>query len=319
MAVQNKKPSDFHTNINKDDTIVEESVHEQGRGMKDDDEWESTESGSSVASDSSELLGVDFDTYGTHPDSIQVEDRGEESDLQQRARIAELEAALAASEKRNLDIVEVTQYYEEKLQKLHRSQTFANQRMVERVDALEEELMKKSMETETAESELKRAVEKIMMLQEELAEIRINPVTVRPQNKGRSGLFTSRRWGSDIKTEEKPDSDTDEEEPEVQFEELNKEEVSESPKETQPVEEDTDPSDPEPSTSDATPRKFGRFFSFGQKRKQKQSSSEPSIAPSADDEFYDCNSEKSEEGSIDESLLTQEEKTMQNEEPIIYG
>lgn len=84
-------------------------------------------------------------------------------------RIIELEEALAESERKNADIDHVKKFYEEKLAKLHRQQLYSVERMGKRIDVLEAELMNRTVKLENSREKLRKAVEKVVFLQNEIS------------------------------------------------------------------------------------------------------------------------------------------------------
>lgn len=299
MGIQDEDIIDVLDMIGEDESFVEESV--DGK----EDEWDSSDGSSEGSSNPPDILDC-YDTFGAvvDPEKIKLDDR---------ATILKLQAALAESEKKNMETAEVTQYYEDKLNKLHHSQTYAIERMGKRIDLLEEELMKRSMQVETSQVELKRAVERIVLLQEELANVRTtNPTSTSPRG-DILGVFRPRRRANENTStkepgEEQPAEDTDTDEDEFEGRE-GKEEENQSGDQTL---DEGSMNNENPSA--VPPRRFqiGRIFSFGQ-RKQNQSmldkTSELSNRPSAIEEFYES-AELPEVSPLDEPLLTAEEKVV---------
>jgi hypothetical protein len=307
MAIQEEIPPEI---IIEETFFVEQSTNRDAK----QDKW----SASQESLDS-------YDNYveeGSNVDPEKIE-------LDGKARIAQLEAALAKSELRNMEKAEVTQYYEGKLQNLHRSQTYAVERMGMRIDLLEEELLQRTLQTETSKRELQRAVERIVLLQQEKASY---PRSTPPSPYGDIlGVFKPRRRFAtrpvnDWKEEEKHSEEIDnEEEYEGHFEENHMKQEGEEKQEEKhddeavfvprALQEGTSSNE----TCNVEPRREGfqiaRLFSFGQKLKQDPSlptKSDLSSRPAVIKEFYDT-AETAEGIAFDVSLQTAKEKSRQKQ------
>jgi hypothetical protein len=322
MAIQEEIPPEI---ISEETSFVKESTN----GYAKQDEWDSSES--SVESASQESLESSDNSVeeGSNVDP-------EKSELDDKARIAQLEAALAKSEQRNLETGIVTQYYEDKLQKLHRYQTYAVERMGMRIDLLEEELLQKTLQAETSKRELQRAVERIVLLQQEMANYQ--PRSTPPSPYGDIlGVFKPRRRfatlpANDWKEEEKHSEEIDnEEEYEGHFEENHMRQEGEEKQEDK--QEDKAVYVPRAlhegissnETCNVEPRREGfqiaRFFSFGQKLKKDPSlltKSDLSSRPAVIKEFYEA-AETPDVIAFDVSLQTAKEKSQQKQETTWFG
>ncbi|CAJ1966008.1 unnamed protein product [Cylindrotheca closterium] len=85
-------------------------------------------------------------------------------------RIVLLEQALRESQERNATMEQqMTKFYEDKIAKLHRAQMYSVDRMGQRIDVLEDELMSRTNELEMTREKLCKAVEKVVVLQQEVA------------------------------------------------------------------------------------------------------------------------------------------------------
>lgn len=319
MAIQEDVPPEI---ISEETFFVEESTN----GDAKQEEWGSSES--SVASASQESL-ESYDSSVEEGSNVDPE----KSELDDQARIAQLEAALA---KRNMETAEVTQYYEDKLHNLHRSQIYAVERMGMRIDLLEEELLQKTLQAETSKRELQRAVERIVLLQQEMANCR--PRATPPSPYGDIlGVFKPRRrvatlpandWKKEAKHSEEIDS---EEEYEGHFEENHKKQEGEEKQEEKQEDEAAfvprahQKSTCSNETCNVEPRREGfqiaRFFSFGQKLKQDPSlhtKSDFSSRPTVIKEFYET-AETPEVIAFDVSLQSAKEKSQQKQETTWFG
>ncbi|KAL3938991.1 MAG: hypothetical protein SGBAC_006204 [Bacillariaceae sp.] len=88
-------------------------------------------------------------------------------------RIVELEQALQESQQLNATMEQqVSNFYEDKIAKLHRAQMYSVDRMGQRIDVLEEELQSRTTELETTRDQLVKAVEKVVALQQDVAVLR---------------------------------------------------------------------------------------------------------------------------------------------------
>lgn len=104
-------------------------------------------------------------------------------------RIVQLNQKLEDSQKAHASELEkITKFYEDKIAKLHRAQMYSVDRMGQRIDVLEEELASRTEELTRTQQELRKAVEKVVALQQEVSEYRpSSDSTVRPDNNNNSG------------------------------------------------------------------------------------------------------------------------------------